>query len=599
MNQRLERSSLNVELTSPLSSLSKKRLLKSGLRMVRKIKSLEKLAATPVASPHQPTADDHNNNKNSNSSATSIVKLVVSRSSRLETQTTSDDAHARQQSPLRHTRNASSTTTQTTPTPTSDESPSVASCCCYVVESTPSSTTNTDSSGYLMPSRPSSSSSFSASNLLEQEEEEQEEATHSSTRSSDATRLRSSMSIVDEADNLDNDDDDEKEEEAWIERLFLLMRDESVDESGGGGPPMSIGAARHLAFGECHICLEEHQVVSERACCSLLACEPCLNKYVQTAIRTQLGRAQIACPSARCGRSMHRDEIVERMSRYDPIALRSYFGYLAEANSRHTACKTCPRCSHLLNHDDYKAAKEAQAQDAELHQQPTRAKMMKKKKTKKKKNEHDEAAAWRVECGQCELSWCFRCHAPWHASLTCADYAKGDKQLKSWARESHYGQPNAQHCPKCRILIQRNKGCDHMLCPGCRTEFCYKCGARFRHLKFIGDHYSKLSVLGCRYRLYPERPLRRRLIRGSLLGAELVALPLVAGAAVALGAGALVVGCVALPIYASYRLIKSRMHNNNNNNKMSADDETKKPASGPPTHSTIGGDKQPTSYRFK
>lgn len=39
-----------------------------------------------------------------------------------------------------------------------------------------------------------------------------------------------------------------------------------------------------------------------------------------------------------------------------------------------------------------------------------------------------------------------------------------------------------------------------MHCSACETNFCYKCGEKLRHLKFFGNHYSKLSVFGCKYR---------------------------------------------------------------------------------------------------
>jgi len=90
----------------------------------------------------------------------------------------------------------------------------------------------------------------------------------------------------------------------------------------------------------------------------------------------------------------------------------------------------------------------------------------------------------------------------------------------------------------------------------CQTNFCYKCGQKFRHIKFIGDHYNRLSVLGCKYRFYPEKPVKRRIIRGSILAGKILATPIVATLAAVIGIGAVVVGVVVLPTYGSYRLIK-------------------------------------------
>jgi len=58
----------------------------------------------------------------------------------------------------------------------------------------------------------------------------------------------------------------------------------------------------------------------------------------------------------------------------------------------------------------------------------------------------------RVTCAECQLDWCFPCHAPWHAQMKCVEFRRGDKLLKAWAREQHYGQANAQKCPKCKVM---------------------------------------------------------------------------------------------------------------------------------------------------
>lgn len=36
-----------------------------------------------------------------------------------------------------------------------------------------------------------------------------------------------------------------------------------------------------------------------------------------------------------------------------------------------------------------------------------------------------------------------------------------------------------------QIHIQRTEGCDHMTCAQCNTNFCYRCGERYRHLRSV------------------------------------------------------------------------------------------------------------------
>jgi hypothetical protein len=68
---------------------------------------------------------------------------------------------------------------------------------------------------------------------------------------------------------------------------------------------------------------------------------------------------------------------------------------------------------------------------------------------------------------------------------------------------------------------------------------------------------SKFSFLGCKYRLYPESPIKRKLIRGSIVAGAIASTPVVGAVAVVAGVGVLVVGSVALPVYGSVRLVRS------------------------------------------
>ncbi|XP_037394081.1 probable E3 ubiquitin-protein ligase RNF217 isoform X2 [Pygocentrus nattereri] len=165
-----------------------------------------------------------------------------------------------------------------------------------------------------------------------------------------------------------------------------------------------------------------------------------------------------------------------------------------------------------------------------------------------------------VQCSKCQFVWCFKCHAPWHEGLKCREYRKGDKLLRHWASVIEHGQRNAQKCPRCKIHIQRTEGCDHMTCTQCNTNFCYRCGEKYRHLRFFGDHTSNLSVFGCKYRYLPDKPHLRRLVRGSVCVSKVLVAPVVIVLVVIVGALALVIGLFAFPIY--YICKKRRKHSN-------------------------------------
>lgn len=114
-----------------------------------------------------------------------------------------------------------------------------------------------------------------------------------------------------------------------------------------------------------------------------------------------------------------------------------------------------------------------------------------------------------------------------------------------------------------------------MHCLKCKTDFCYRCGEKLRRLKFFGDHYSKLSIFGCKYRYKASKPVQRKLIRGAVFGTKLFIAPIIGSVALFTGIAIIGIGITALPFYGgvqlyrkihSINLLDSKDVNNNNNN---------------------------------
>ncbi|CAF3395587.1 unnamed protein product [Rotaria sp. Silwood1] len=329
-----------------------------------------------------------------------------------------------------------------------------------------------------------------------------------------ADTIKSQENFDDENDD-DGDDDDDDDNKSISSEL-----DHTIDEENSDINPISTLPNHHITLcetlSECAICCEMKRLQS-RSCCNFYVCSTCLNIYVEQQIKQ--GVVRIQCPNQQCKTYMHRDEINKRC--ISPELRQKFTRYLVDAN-RSNNVKTCPRCSNIHEID------------------PEVFRTMRRAPTK-------------VQCVECNLIWCFQCHSPWHDGIQCKEFRRGDRMLKKWAREVHYGQHNAQQCPSCKVYIQRTKGCDHIVCLRCKTEFCYKCGGRFRDIKFIGDHYSELSVLGCKYRFYPDHPFKRRLIRGSILCGKILAAPIVLCLAVVAGA---VCAGIGLPAYCCFMLVR-------------------------------------------
>ncbi|KAF8838973.1 hypothetical protein BDN67DRAFT_970782 [Paxillus ammoniavirescens] len=79
----------------------------------------------------------------------------------------------------------------------------------------------------------------------------------------------------------------------------------------------------------------------------------------------------------------------------------------------------------------------------------------------------------------CNHVWCRKCQqsidskGPTHS-------CDGASELDHLMKERGW-----KYCPNCKTPIQKQDGCDHMVCiaPGCNTDFCYRCGG-----KGTGDH---------------------------------------------------------------------------------------------------------------
>ncbi|CAJ1077634.1 probable E3 ubiquitin-protein ligase RNF217 [Xyrichtys novacula] len=272
----------------------------------------------------------------------------------------------------------------------------------------------------------------------------------------------------------------------------------------------TVQADAEAAVQSCRVCLEGKTIVP-LLCCGKAVCDECLKLYVSSQVR--IAKSYISCPIPECSGYLDEGVVVSHLAAED-LAKYRYFLELSQLDS---SIKPCPQCSHF---------------------------------TSLKEHNHNRAEhKYKIQCSNCQFVWCFKCHAPWHNGLKCREYRKGDKLLRTWASVIEHGQRNAQKCPQCKIHIQRTEGCDHMTCTQCSTNFCYRCGERYRHLRFFGDHSSNLSVFGCKFRYLPDKPHLRRLIRGSVCATKVLIAPVVLLLVVVLGALALVIGLVVFPVY--------------------------------------------------
>lgn len=81
-----------------------------------------------------------------------------------------------------------------------------------------------------------------------------------------------------------------------------------------------------------------------------------------------------------------------------------------------------------------------------------------------------------VQC-ICQHIFCFGCGELWHDPVKCKWLKKWIKKCDDDSETSNWIAANTKECPKCQVTIEKNGGCNHMICKNqaCRSEFCWVC----------------------------------------------------------------------------------------------------------------------------
>lgn len=97
----------------------------------------------------------------------------------------------------------------------------------------------------------------------------------------------------------------------------------------------------------------------------------------------------------------------------------------------------------------------------------------------------DNETAEKGTCKQCGQDICAKCNHEYHNGVSCLNAI--DKDLLIYRKKK-----DTKRCPKCKVLVEKAEGCNHMTCFVCQYEFCWICGG-----VYTSYHFLPVNPLGC------------------------------------------------------------------------------------------------------
>ncbi|XP_059166133.1 E3 ubiquitin-protein ligase RNF14-like [Physella acuta] len=213
---------------------------------------------------------------------------------------------------------------------------------------------------------------------------------------------------------------------------------------------------------ECPVCLMEKPGIHFHKLqeCQHFFCTDCMREFCDLHVRDGTVEA-LKCPDIKCNTILPPSIVQavlgpEAYNRWEKLLLQKTLDAMADTDY-------CPRCNSLVI---------AEAEES-LHL---------------------------AHCTVCLFSFCTECRRCWHQGSPCRPTSDEEKlkileerfnrkflratkyeklvKLKKKIQEKmeneNFLRANTQFCPGCKIAIEKNEGCNHMLCK-CGTSFCWLC----------------------------------------------------------------------------------------------------------------------------
>ncbi|KAI0373177.1 hypothetical protein BV20DRAFT_962974 [Pilatotrama ljubarskyi] len=193
----------------------------------------------------------------------------------------------------------------------------------------------------------------------------------------------------------------------------------------------------------CGVCCDDDPPAVFRLRCQHAFCEPCWKEYVTSKIKDE-GQCTFRCMHDECRTVVDSESIAKLVEpsvneRYKELIRQSYVG----ARPRLRFCPH-PGCTETVSCPSATGS-------TLLTEVPT------------------------VKCGAGHV-FCFGCGMDSdHRPLTCKLVKLWLKNAREDAGTSQWIKANTRTCPKCENNIEKNGGCNRILCRHCQYQFCWLC----------------------------------------------------------------------------------------------------------------------------
>ncbi len=186
-----------------------------------------------------------------------------------------------------------------------------------------------------------------------------------------------------------------------------------------------------------------------------------------------------------------------------------YYNYLKESIIRGKPNVTCPNCIHILKEGKiiqklYETCNEYKSETPKLinilKKNILRVEILQNKNMRfcpiincdsyaKRENENDNF----VKCLKGH-EFCFKCGKKWHKDEKCENEEEIDELFEKYKKKY-----NSKECPNCKIITNKNGGCNHIKCTYCHIDWCWICGEIFKSTE---EHYNNPNNNKCFERMF-------------------------------------------------------------------------------------------------